>query len=122
MICPRCKHSGELSDRYDAVYCRSCDLWLESPCEDGTCWASCAERPKKPSLAVLGLRPGERSPAGTDDPRHFLSRLLSRLEGTETQRVWIREEIKRKGQPTAMVTTIVPAQQPAAIRPRGRST
>lgn len=117
MICPRCKHSGELSDRYDAVYCRSCDLWLESPCEDG---ASCAERPKKPSLAVLGLRPGERSPSGTDDPRQFLSRLLSRLEGTEAQRVWIREEIKRKGQPTAVVTTS--AQQPVPIHPRSRST
>jgi len=120
MICPRCKRSGELSDRYDAVYCRSCDQWLESPCEDGTCWASCAERPKKPSLAVLGLRPGERSPAGTDDPRHFLSRLLSRLEGTEAQRHWIREEIKRKGQPKATGTTS--AQQSAPLCPRSRST
>lgn len=38
MICPRCKQSGALSDRYDAVYCRTCDRWLESPCEDGSCW------------------------------------------------------------------------------------
>ena len=81
MICPRCKQSGELSDRYDAVYCRPCDLWLEAPCED---------------------------------PRHFLSRLLSRLEGTEAQREWIRAEIRRKG-------SVAQTPHQAPIRPRGLS-
>ena len=114
MICPRCKQSGALSDRYDAVYCRTCDLWLESPCEDSSCWAGCAVRPAKPSAAVLALQPGERSAHGNDDPRHFLSRLLSRLEGTEAQREWIRAEIRRKG-------SVAQTPHQAPIRPRGLS-
>ena len=84
MICPRCKQSGALSDRYDAVYCRTCDLWLEAPCEDGKCWAGCAVR------------------------------LLSRLEGTEAQREWIRAEIRRKG-------SVAQTPHQAPIRPRGLS-
>lgn len=92
--CPSCGREGEHSWSFDAVVCRSCDLWLEERCEDPNCWAGCASRPEKPSQIV-----GEPAKNDAkDDTRHFLARLLSRSDATEEQRKSLKATIARIGQ------------------------
>lgn len=96
MICPKCGKEGEHSWPFDAVFCRSCDLWIEEQCEDAHCWAGCARRPERPSQ----VGPGEPERDDRDDKRHFLARLLSRSDGTPEQRKQICAEIARLSQKT----------------------
>ena len=49
-VCDCCKEKRQYSDRFDAYYCNSCDIWLEKKCSDKTC-GFCAERPEHPSEA-----------------------------------------------------------------------
>lgn len=37
----------DYSDDYDAYFCASCNVWLETGCTDPTCMF-CADRPKHP--------------------------------------------------------------------------
>ena len=46
MACgPNCVASH--SEEYDAYYCETCNLWLESKCDDPTC-EYCNQRPETP--------------------------------------------------------------------------
>lgn len=100
MICPKCGREGEHSWAFDAVICRSCDLWVEERCEDAHCWAGCARRPDRPSQI------GEVKPTANerDDSRHFLARLLSRSDATPEQRATILAKIALIGQKGAPTT------------------
>ena len=75
-LCRKCRSPLELNYIHDAVACRKCDRWMESCCEDPSCWARCAQRPDRPSAAVESVP----LPA-TANPTHFLSRLHLRLGG-----------------------------------------
>ena len=46
--CNKCQRVHSYSEWYDAYYCESCDIWLESKCKDKVC-GFCSERPDKPS-------------------------------------------------------------------------
>lgn len=47
MVCDTCGSDASYSHKYDAFYCRSCNKWLETKCEDPEC-AYCASRPERP--------------------------------------------------------------------------
>lgn len=47
--CEKCGSEKKYSQKYDAFYCESCDIWLEKLCADWDC-EFCANRPEKPSL------------------------------------------------------------------------
>lgn len=42
-------HDNAYSHPYDAYYCPTCDVWLESGCFDFDCYYCCPHRPEKPS-------------------------------------------------------------------------
>lgn len=46
-VCPRCCEHRIYFDDYDAFFCASCNVWLESACSDATC-EYCKDRPEKP--------------------------------------------------------------------------
>lgn len=47
--CPNCQIQAVRDEKYDAYFCKACDLWVEPTCSDEFC-TFCAHRPKKPSL------------------------------------------------------------------------
>lgn len=47
--CDKCRSLLGYSNRYDALFCASCDAWCEERCTDPQCWAACSQRPEKPS-------------------------------------------------------------------------
>jgi len=50
-----CEHDTmNYSDKYDAYYCATCDIWTEKKCKDITC-EFCATRPDKPSQIIPGM-------------------------------------------------------------------
>ena len=51
MNCPTCGKESRYCERHDAAYCPSCNIWLESKCDDVLC-RFCADRPEKPSEAI----------------------------------------------------------------------
>ncbi|WP_438316691.1 hypothetical protein [Sporosarcina sp. FA9] len=46
--CPECLERLKYNDEYDSTYCKSCNEWQESLCDDPTC-EHCSTRPNKPS-------------------------------------------------------------------------
>ena len=42
-----CSSSKDYSDDYDAYFCASCNVWLESGCKDPDC-IFCKDRPNTP--------------------------------------------------------------------------
>ncbi len=50
--CKHCTGDVAYNDRYDTLYCSSCDVWLEPEC---TCPPNCEfkGRPDKPSEIVI---------------------------------------------------------------------
>ena len=46
--CKVCKNRISYSREFDAFYCRHCDIWLESPCNDSRC-TYCPNRPLTPN-------------------------------------------------------------------------
>ena len=46
-ICSACRNPGIRSERYDAYYCASCNIWLEGGCGDLEC-EFCSNRPINP--------------------------------------------------------------------------
>ena len=56
--CPHCKKLAWYSDKWDALFCKDCDVWLEKGCsvtkeeiekDPYACVFNCWKRPKKPS-------------------------------------------------------------------------
>jgi hypothetical protein len=45
--CVTCGQNKIYIDNYDALFCPSCNMWLESPCTDLDC-EYCKARPKSP--------------------------------------------------------------------------
>jgi len=45
--CPSCVQLLRFSDDYDALYCATCNEWVEVTCDDPTCEA-CQHRPATP--------------------------------------------------------------------------
>ena len=45
--CKQCRREGEYDERYDALFCERCKVWLEEGCTDPTC-TYCAHRPAVP--------------------------------------------------------------------------
>src|SRR3989344_415289 len=45
--CKNCKRKISYHDKYDAYYCRFCNIWLEQKCGDKKC-ESCSIRPIQP--------------------------------------------------------------------------
>jgi len=43
-----CKNKKSYSQEYDAYYCKSCNKWSESVCDDPDC-EFCTTRPNKPA-------------------------------------------------------------------------
>lgn len=50
--CPCCGAEKLYSGKYDAYYCKACDVWLEGNCNDPEC-EFCSSRPEKPSQAEM---------------------------------------------------------------------
>jgi len=46
-VCESCKEVGLLDMHWDAYYCKDCNKWLESKCDDLGC-SFCSGRPKTP--------------------------------------------------------------------------
>lgn len=46
--CPECLERLYYEEEYDSIYCKTCDEWRETSCDDPTC-EYCAKRPNKPS-------------------------------------------------------------------------
>jgi hypothetical protein len=44
-----CGNEKSYSAEYDAYYCKSCNHWLESKCDDPEC-EYCTKRPKVPEM------------------------------------------------------------------------
>lgn len=42
----------DYNEEYDARFCKRCDRWLETACDDPHCTYKCTTRPEKPSDAV----------------------------------------------------------------------
>lgn len=49
--CVKCRGALTRSTSYDALFCRTCDVWADKHCRDPHC-DYCAERPARPSMAV----------------------------------------------------------------------
>lgn len=49
--CPFCQRIVSYSNRYDALFCRPCDAWLENQCADPAC-EFCAGRASRPDDAT----------------------------------------------------------------------
>ena len=47
--CETCNSKNQYTEKYDAYYCKSCNTWLESACDDPTC-EYCVNRPQTPDL------------------------------------------------------------------------
>jgi len=47
-VCKDCMGDGERNEKYDAYFCKKCDRWLETGCDDKEC-EFCPGRPNKPS-------------------------------------------------------------------------
>lgn len=47
--CETCDSEVEYTEKYDTYYCKSCNTWLESKCDDSNC-EYCATRPATPDL------------------------------------------------------------------------
>lgn len=45
--CPKCFQMLRFSDDFDALYCASCNEWIEITCDDLTCEV-CQSRPARP--------------------------------------------------------------------------
>lgn len=45
--CPICNRPQSRSDKYDAYYCKHCNIWLEPVCGNRNC-EFCAARPRNP--------------------------------------------------------------------------
>lgn len=48
--CVKCGVDTIRSERFDAYYCKGCDVWTEPKCGDSLC-EYCGNRPDKPSEA-----------------------------------------------------------------------
>lgn len=46
--CPECLERLSYNDEFDSIYCKPCDDWYDTACEDPSC-EYCVERPEKPS-------------------------------------------------------------------------
>jgi len=46
-VCPQCSERRIYFIDYDSFFCASCNMWLESGCNDATC-DYCKSRPKTP--------------------------------------------------------------------------
>ena len=48
-LCSSCKRADAFVrvDKYDAVACKTCNIWLEAGCPDPKC-EFCAKRPQRP--------------------------------------------------------------------------
>ncbi len=69
--CPTCKAKTFYNERYDANYCKTCNIWLEDNCGDKDCFY-CASRPEFP--VNIKTCPELSSEFGDPD-----NKLLSRL-------------------------------------------
>lgn len=47
-ICKHCGTKKSYNPVYDAMFCKKCDAWCESKCNDPNC-EFCSSRPEKPS-------------------------------------------------------------------------
>lgn len=45
--CPICNRPKERSEKYDAYFCKYCNIWLEGVCGNRNC-EFCASRPRNP--------------------------------------------------------------------------
>lgn len=45
--CHKCKCKASYNEKYDAYYCKDCNIWLEKKCSDSDC-KYCANRPNSP--------------------------------------------------------------------------
>jgi hypothetical protein len=50
VVCKKCNYS-DYNYKYDAEFCKNCDVWLINKCYDVTC-DYCVNRPEKPSEVV----------------------------------------------------------------------
>lgn len=48
-FCPKCNSLSHCSynEKYDAYFCRGCNVWIETTCGDPDCYY-CSIRPEKP--------------------------------------------------------------------------
>lgn len=49
--CEKCLGPILYDEKYDAYYCRYCNVWLETGCADPRC-GFCCDRPKTPNKKV----------------------------------------------------------------------
>jgi len=47
-IIHNCTRPRSYSERWDAYYCKECDVWVEARCGDAEC-EFCRDRPERPS-------------------------------------------------------------------------
>jgi hypothetical protein len=52
--CEQCGTDEQYSERYDAYFCPTCDIWLNDACDNPDC-GFCVSRPEKPSM--MGKEP-----------------------------------------------------------------
>ena len=56
MTCPICIEKGNYSDKWDAYFCKKCDIWIEPVCKDPKCHFQCWKRPDKPSEDMMDVK------------------------------------------------------------------
>lgn len=76
---------------YDAYYCRACDKWLESPCDDPDC--ACAYRPEKPSL-IKGKVMDKKIMSAKKQMDKKMNSLLKEDKKLDKKRDHCEEEVK----------------------------
>lgn len=61
MFCFKCGKRGKLSPKYDAYFCKRCNVWIKPRCPDRKC-DFCKARPRRPivRLALIArMKAGE---------------------------------------------------------------
>lgn len=51
----QCCSKKKYSEKWDAYYCPSCNVWLEAACKDPECRFDCKNRPPYPDMKKFRL-------------------------------------------------------------------
>ncbi len=80
--CKKCNREPEYDERYDALFCEKCRIWLEEACPEPDC-GYCARRPAiPPGLPRFVPKPAPKALGTLRDARWVPARQLTKPSGS----------------------------------------